>query len=232
MFLSLDGVDGTGKTTQIGLLCDWLRSTGHDVVTCRDPGSTPLGEAIRHLLLNEHDLPIQRRSEMLLYMAARAQLVDEVIRPALAAGKTVVSDRYLLANVVYQGHAGGLDADEIWQVGAVATGGCLPDLTIVLDMPPAAAALRIDRPRDRMEQQGAAFEQVCPGRFSGRSGAAAGQDRRYRRESPDRCRPGRHPRSRNPGHPTIEHPPFAVFVPAPEETPMRWQGVEGARSSG
>jgi dTMP kinase len=165
MFLSLDGVDGTGKTTQIGLLCDWLRSTGHDVVTCRDPGSTPLGEAVRQILLNEHDLLIQRRSEMLLYMAARAQLVDEVIRPALAAGKTVVSDRYLLANVVYQGHAGGLDADEIWQVGAVATGGLEPDLTIVLDLPPEAAALRIDRPRDRMEQQGAAFEQAVRAGF-------------------------------------------------------------------
>ena len=165
MFLSLDGVDGTGKTTQIELLCDWLRATGHDVVTCRDPGSTPLGEAIRQILLNEHDLPIMRRSEMLLYMAARAQLVDEVIRPALAAGKTVVSDRYLLANVVYQGYAGGLDTERIWQVGAVATGGCQPDLTIVLDMPPDAAALRIDRPRDRMEQQGAAFEQAVRAGF-------------------------------------------------------------------
>jgi dTMP kinase len=165
MFLSLDGVDGTGKTTQIGLLCDWLRATGRDVVTCRDPGSTPLGEAIRQMLLNEHELAIQRRSEMLLYMAARAQLVDEVIRPALATGKTVVSDRYLLANVVYQGHAGGLDVQKIWQVGAVATGGCQPDLTIVLDIPPEAAALRIDRPRDRMEQQGPAFEQAVRAGF-------------------------------------------------------------------
>jgi dTMP kinase len=165
MFLSLDGVDGTGKTTQIALLCDWLRSTGHDVVTCRDPGSTPLGEAIRQILLNEHELPIQRRSEMLLYMAARAQLVDEVIRPALAAGKTVVSDRYLLANVVYQGHAGGLDAESIRLVGAVATGGCQPDLTIVLDMPPEAAALRIARARDRMEQQGEAFERAVRAGF-------------------------------------------------------------------
>ena len=165
MFLSLDGVDGTGKTTQIALLCDWLRSTGHDVFACRDPGSTPLGEAIRRILLNEHELPIQRRSEMLLYMAARAQLVDEVIRPALAAGKTVVSDRYLLANVVYQGHAGGLDAESIRLVGAVATGGCQPDLTIVLDMPPEAAALRIARARDRMEQQGEAFERAVRAGF-------------------------------------------------------------------
>ena len=81
------------------------------VVTCRDPGSTPLGEAVRDLLLNRHDLNIERRAEMLLYMAARAQLVDEVIRPALARGQAVVADRYLLANVVYQGYAGGLDAE-------------------------------------------------------------------------------------------------------------------------
>ena len=94
---------------------------------------------------------------MLLYMAARAQLVEEVIRPALAAGKTVVCDRYLLANVVYQGHAGGLNVADLWQVGRVATGGLMPDLTIVLDLPAAAAAARLDRPLDRMEQQGDAF---------------------------------------------------------------------------
>ena len=108
MFFSIDGGDGTGKSTQIERFCAWLESLGREVVTCRDPGSTPLGEAVRELLLNRHDLSIHRRSEMLLYMAARAQLVEEVIRPALDEGKTVVSDRYLLANVVYQGHAGGL----------------------------------------------------------------------------------------------------------------------------
>jgi dTMP kinase len=91
---------------------------------------------------------------MLLYMAARAQLVDEVIRPALAAGKVVVSDRYLLANVVYQGHAGGLDPPELWRVGRVATDGVEPDCVFVLDMTPEAAARRLNRPLDRIEQQG------------------------------------------------------------------------------
>ena len=133
------------------------RSEGHAVVTCRDPGSTPLGETIRELLLNRHDLAIHRRSEMLLYMAARAQLVEEVIRPALEQGKTVISDRYLLANVVYQGHAGGLDVPTLWQVGRVAAGGLMPQLTIVLDVPAEAAAAGICRPLDRMEQQGDAF---------------------------------------------------------------------------
>jgi dTMP kinase len=157
MFFSFDGLDGVGKTTQLDLFLAWLRGRGHDLVSCYDPGSTPLGEAIREILLG-HRLPISRPSEMLLFMAARAQLVEEVIRPALAAGKTVVSDRYLLANVVYQGHAGGLDAATIWRIGEVATGGLMPEMVFVLDMPPQTAAGRIDRERDRMESQGLEFQ--------------------------------------------------------------------------
>jgi dTMP kinase len=157
MFISIDGVDGCGKTTQIRLLAEWLGGLGHQVVTCRDPGSTPLGEAIRGLLLDRHDLNIHRRSEMLLYMAARAQLVEEVIRPALEQGKIVLSDRYLLANVVYQGHAGGLSVPDLWSVGRLAVAGLMPDLTVVLDLPPASAAARMQRPLDRMEQQGDSF---------------------------------------------------------------------------
>ena len=157
LFIALDGLDGTGKSTQQRLLCDWLSQQGHDVVACRDPGSTPLGERIRTVLLARDGVAIDRRSEMLLYMAARAQLVSEVIEPSLAAGKTVVSDRYLLANVVYQGHAGGLDVEAVWRVGQVATGGLLPALVIVLDMPVEAAASRIRRQRDRMEEQGDEF---------------------------------------------------------------------------
>lgn len=159
MFFSIDGGDGTGKSTQIRLFCDWLRSRGLEVVACRDPGSTRLGEAVREIVLHGHDLLIGRTSEMLLYMAARAQLAEEVIGPALAAGKTVVCDRYLLANVVYQGHAGGLDVSTLWQVGLIATGGLMPDLTIVLDLPAEKAASRLARALDRMEQQGDAFHQ-------------------------------------------------------------------------
>jgi dTMP kinase len=139
------------------LFLDWLRAGGHHVVTCRDPGSTPLGEAIREILLG-HRLPIARTSEMLLFMAARAQLVAEVIRPALAQGKTVVSDRYLLANLVYQGHAGGLDVEAIRRIGQVATDQIMPDLVFLLDMPPEAAMARIDRQADRMESQGAQYQ--------------------------------------------------------------------------
>lgn len=157
MFFSFDGIDGAGKSTQIELFAGWLRERGCDVVFCRDPGGTELGEAVRKILLDSSATRIGRCSEMLLYMAARAQLVEEVISPALAAGKTVVSDRFLLANVVYQGHAGGLDPQEIWRIGEAATRGISPDLTFLLDLSDEAAAGRLQRPLDRMEQQGDQF---------------------------------------------------------------------------
>lgn len=157
MFFSFDGIDGAGKSTQMKLFCEWLGERGERVVACRDPGSTPLGEAVRSLLLDRPDLTISRRAEALLYMAARAQLVEQTIRPAIDRGETVVSDRFLLANVVYQGHAGGLDVEQLWQIGAMATGGLEPNLTFVLDLSPEVAARRINRQLDRMESQGDDF---------------------------------------------------------------------------
>ena len=157
MFFSIDGIDGTGKSTQMRLLVDWLTQQGQDVVECRDPGSTGLGEAIRGILLEHHDFAIHRRSEMLLYMAARTQLVEEIIRPALDRGQTVVCDRFLLANVVYQGHAGGLDIETLWNVGRVATDGICPDCVFLLDMPVEDADRRMARALDRMESQGEGF---------------------------------------------------------------------------
>lgn len=155
MFFSFDGIDGVGKSTQMRLFCEALRRAGHDVVDCRDPGSTALGDAVREILLHAGDeVPIDRRSEMLLYMAARAQLVDELIRPALEAGRIVVSDRFLLANIAYQAYAGGLDVETVRSVGSVATGGIMPDCVFLLDMPPEAADSRLMRTRDRMESQG------------------------------------------------------------------------------
>jgi dTMP kinase len=153
LFLVLDGPDGGGKSTQAGRLADWLCSLGRDVVTCRDPGGTALGERLRAILLERAAVSISLRSEMLLYMASRAQLVEEVIAPALAAGGVVVSDRYLLANIVYQGSAGGLLEEEIALVGMVATGGLLPDLTIVLDIAPDTASARVGPARDRIEDR-------------------------------------------------------------------------------
>jgi dTMP kinase len=158
VFLSLDGLDGTGKSTQCRLLAQWLRQHGRDVTECADPGGTDIGKYIRELLLD-----CQRQMvvtcEMFLFMASRAQLTAEVIRPALAAGHIVVCDRYLLANVVYQGHAGGLAPDCIWSVGELATGGLEPDLTILLELPPEEALRRRRRTADRMESRDLAFHQ-------------------------------------------------------------------------
>jgi dTMP kinase len=154
MFFSFDGIDGAGKSTQLMLFVDWLRQRGHEVVTCRDPGSTELGERLREILLHKSDTPIGRRAEMLLYMASRAQMVEQVIRPALEVGRIVVADRFLLANVVYQGHAGGLAEEDLWRVGDVAVAGVRPARVFLLDMDVTAAAQRRNREPDRMEAQG------------------------------------------------------------------------------
>jgi dTMP kinase len=165
LFLSLDGPDGGGKTTQLPRLVQWLRdSAGREVLACRDPGSTDLGDAMRRILFDRssrHGM----RAEMFLFMAARAQLVEQVIRPELEAGKVVVSDRFLLANLVYQGHAGGIPVEEIRQVGTIAADGLLPDLTLVLDIPPEQAAARTGRPRDRIEDRPLAYREAVRNGF-------------------------------------------------------------------
>jgi dTMP kinase len=151
-FLSLDGLDGTGKSTQCRLLAQWLRGLGHAVTECADPGGTPIGDVLRNLLLGRrHEMSLP--CEMMLFMASRAQLAADVIRPALEAGRIVVADRYLLANVVYQGHAGGLNPHQLWDIGRLATGGVLPDLTLVLDLSVEKAALRRGRPADHVESR-------------------------------------------------------------------------------
>jgi dTMP kinase len=158
LFLSLDGLDGTGKSTQCRLLAEWIRGQGREVVTCVDPGGTPVGKELRQIVLS-HKRDLAVSCEALLFMASRAQLVDEVIRPALGSGKVVISDRYLLANVVYQGHAGGLDVDLLWQAGRLSTGGLEPDATFVLDLPLEMALARRGRPADRMESRSLDYHQ-------------------------------------------------------------------------
>lgn len=160
MFIALDGIDGAGKSTQIELLTRWLDDQGEQVISLRDPGSTATGEAIREILLDSQ-LQMHRRCEALLYMAARSQLVEERIRPALAEGKTVVSDRFLLANVVYQSVGKAVDADLLWRLGEIATASLRPDLTILLDLPAGEAVKRQQEPPDRVESRGQAYmEQV------------------------------------------------------------------------
>jgi dTMP kinase len=158
VFFSFDGVDGVGKTTQMEQFCAWLRDRGEEVVQCRDPGGTKLGEALREIVLHKEETPVDAVAEMFIYMASRAQLVSEVIAPALGAGKVVVSDRFLLSNVAYQGHAGGVSVQDVWNVGAVATGGLRPDLTFLLDMPVDQATSRLGDSLDRMEARGVAFQ--------------------------------------------------------------------------
>jgi dTMP kinase len=159
-FISLDGPDGGGKTTQAARLVARLRDGGREVVSCRDPGGTPLGDRLRAILLDRGELHPVMRAEMLLFMASRAQLVDEVIRPALDRGAIVVSDRFLLANVVYQGYAGGLPVEELWTVGKVATGGLFPDLILLLDLPLEVAQARVGTARDRMEDRPEAYHRA------------------------------------------------------------------------
>jgi len=153
LFLALEGPDGGGKSTQAGRLVTWLRGEQFDVVPCRDPGSTAVGQRLREIVMDRSTSHLGLRAEMLMYMASRAQLVEEVIRPALEASRIVVSDRFLLSNIVYQGFAGGLPVDDLWQIGRIATDGLLPDLTLVLDVPLEMARNRVGRPRDRIEDR-------------------------------------------------------------------------------
>jgi dTMP kinase len=156
-FISLDGLDGTGKSTQCRLLADWLRTQGYAVTACADPGGTAVGQTIRELLLDQRQ-EMTVACEALLFMASRAQLTAEIIRPALDAGRVVIADRFVLANVVYQGHASGLDPNLIWEVGRLATGGLEPDLTLILDLPVELTLARRKGRADRFESRDTAYQ--------------------------------------------------------------------------
>ncbi len=157
MFIVFDGIDGAGKSTQINLTKQWLQENGHRVETFYDPGSTELGKSLRELLLGGYEYPIDLTTEMLMFVAARAQLVAEKIRPALATGKTVLCDRYTFSTVVYQGHAGGLSIEKIWQANQIATGGLQADLQLLFDLPAEVAFSRLGKGLDRMESRGTTF---------------------------------------------------------------------------
>ncbi|QDU22886.1 dTMP kinase [Urbifossiella limnaea] len=173
-FLSLDGPDGTGKSTQHALLVDWLAAQGVPVTACTDPGGTALGQQLRQLLLFGRDHRIALPAEAMLFMASRAQLVEEVIRPALARGEVVVADRYTLANVVYQGHAGGLNPKDLWAVGRVATGGLDPDLTLVFDADLDVALARRTRAADRLEERDREYQEAVRRGFLYEAGVRPG----------------------------------------------------------
>ena len=184
VFFSLDGLDGCGKSTQCRLLADYLRDKGRSVTTCVDPGGTAVGAQLREILLHQAALTLAAECEALLFMASRAQLVHDIIRPALQSEHVVISDRYLLANVVYQGHAGGLDPEQLWQVGKLSTGGLDPDLTLVpcwICLSRKAAARRLG-PADRVESRGPEYHDAdAVPRFPPRSRAAPRPHVRHRR---------------------------------------------------
>lgn len=157
MFIAFEGVDGAGKSTQVRLLGEHLERGGREVVICREPGGTGLGEELRRILLDPGSGDLQPEVEVLLFMAARAQLCNKVIRPELESGKVVISDRFLWSSVVYQGVVGGLGVEEVLSIGRVATRGLLPDLTFLVDLDPAASHSGLDD-GDRMESRGIEFQ--------------------------------------------------------------------------
>ena len=165
MFFVFEGVDGAGKSTQIKLFAQWLKDQGHDIVACNDPGSTELGEQIRSILLGNHKIPISMRAEMMLFTTARTQLVEQIIKPALNQGQSVVLDRYIFSTVVYQGHAGALNPDELWSINRIATSGTMPDMTFILDLPVATAMDRLGGALDRMESRGAEYFELVRNGF-------------------------------------------------------------------
>ncbi len=159
-FIVLEGGDGVGKTTQATLLSAWFTAIGLPHVSTREPGGTPVGEAIREVVLGRKDLDMPPESELLLILAARAAFVRDVVRPALAAGKTVLADRFSLSTLAYQGYGRGLDLERVRDGIEIATGGLEPDLYLVLDLPGDEGRDRQKRDgveEDRIEQEGASF---------------------------------------------------------------------------
>jgi len=156
VFISFEGLDGCGKTTQAAMLAAALELEGRTVVRVREPGGTPIGERIRELLL-DGDSVIGGAAEALLYAAARAQLVDQVILPALARGEVVVADRFIDSSLAYQGVARGLGLEQVLQANELATGGLMPDITLLLELPPELAAARRGDTPDRIESESYGF---------------------------------------------------------------------------
>ena len=157
-FIVIDGPDGAGKTTQVGLLAERLRLLGKTVEVLRDPGGTAIGEKVREILLDKALKTMTPVTEAFLYMASRAQLVAEKIRPALEEGKVVLMDRFACSTVVYQGIAGGVSDRAIEQMTRTATGGVKPLLTVIIDIPPDVGLARVGSNRDRVESKGVSFQ--------------------------------------------------------------------------
>jgi dTMP kinase len=181
LFVTFEGIEGSGKSTHLRLLASTLRAAGHAVVETREPGGTALGARLRDLLLEPSDAPFEPLAELLLYLADRAQHAAQVIRPALARGEIVLCDRFSDSTIAYQGYGRGLDLDTVRTLDAQARTGLEPDLTFLLDCP-ASAGLARARARsggggDRFEQEALAFHEAVRHGFHELAAAAA---ERYR----------------------------------------------------
>ena len=160
-FLVLDGPEGAGKTTQVQRLVQRLRDAGRKATSVHDPGSTPVSERIREVLLDRRLPEMDARTEVFLYMASRAEMVARIVRPALDVGLIVVCDRFVSSTVAYQGYAGGIEPELIWDLGRTACGGIEPNLTVILDLPVQeglARARRLAEP-DRIEAKDQTFHE-------------------------------------------------------------------------
>lgn len=158
MFITFEGSDGSGKSTQIRLLEDYLRKSGQDVQLTREPGGTDIGERIRQVLLDMEHEKMHARTETLLFNAARAQLIEQEIRPALSEGKVVLCDRFADSTVAYQGYGREQNIEELKRLISFATGGLSPDLTFYLDLPPEEGLRRkLADYQNRLDVQGLAF---------------------------------------------------------------------------
>lgn len=184
MFITFEGPEGSGKTTQVQLLAEWLRDRGCNVLTTREPGGTRIGDAVRAVLLNPEHLEMQPRAEILLFSAARAQIVSELIRPHLEAGGVVLCDRFADSTLAYQGYGRQLDLHVLRVITEFATGGLTPDLTVFLDLP-TLEGLRRKRGGDlaewnRMEREELAFhERVRAGYLAISTGSGESERSRW-----------------------------------------------------
>lgn len=158
LFITFEGADGSGKSTQLKKTAEFFQKKGFEVVSTRDPGGTPLGVKIREILLH-HEGKIADKSELFLYLADRAQHVDQKIIPALNDGKVVLCDRYIDSSVAYQGYARGLDIEEIIMLNNIVTKSYLPDLTFVFDVSTDVAETRVGTTKDRLESEAKEFHQ-------------------------------------------------------------------------
>ena len=156
LFITFEGGDGCGKTTQIKLLDEYLRSKGYETILTREPGSVGLGEKLREILLN-YDGEVSSTAESFLFLADRAQHVDCIIKPALKNGIIVLCDRHIDSTVAYQGYGRGLNLEQIYYLNKLATSGLKPDLTIVLDVDVETSQKRVGLEKDRMESAGLEF---------------------------------------------------------------------------